>query len=545
MNNNENVTCENVNEVKEKPQIHFSKIVFNDGTELELQKNSIVVFTGANNSGKTQVLKDIDIYLNSSNHRLPIVIKEADPIYSGAIDEEKFFREHFKLNEQEGMYLLIGTQYLFAMNYLKECWTNHTFYNNLHNAFVHPLTTEMRLNSLNALLFRNYDYAEGNPIYKLSRNERLAQDISDYFRKAFGVDLVVNRNELRNIPLHIGQAPDKTEFTIAEQDDYYNLVAELPMLQEQGDGMRSFASILLNTFTSSYPIVLIDEPEAFLHPPHARILGEMLSKNNPEDRQLFISTHSDDFLKGLLDSDTQNVTIIRINRQNDINKISILQHDKIKKFWSNPILRYSNILSGLFHKKVIVCESDYDCLFYQAIMNAICELKNEIAPDILFTHCSGKSRIKHIVRSLKAIDVPVVAISDFDLLSKEAELKSLISAFVENWETTIEKDIKIFYDSINAKKSCNNDVWEQIKKIGKTWFRGDAFIAYENIEKFCKSIGLFIVPVGEMECFYRATNKEKKDWVYEVLENYNLANEPKLEDARKFIEEIIKFGEES
>ena len=86
---------------------------------------------------------------------------------------------------------------------------------------------------------------------------------------------------------------------------------------------------------------------------------------------------------------------------------------------------------------------------------------------------------------------------------------------------------------------------EQIKKIGKTWFRGDAFIAYENIEKFCKSIGLFIVPVGEMECFYRATNKEKKDWVYEVLENYNLANEPKLEDARKFIEEIIKFGEES
>lgn len=483
--------------------------------------------------------------MNSSNHRLPIVIKEADPIYSGAIDEEKFFREHFKLNEQEGMYLLIGTQYLFAMNYLKECWTNHTFYNNLHNAFVHPLTTEMRLNSLNALLFRNYDYAEGNPIYKLSRNERLAQDISDYFRKAFGVDLVVNRNELRNIPLHIGQAPDKTEFTIAEQDDYYNLVAELPMLQEQGDGMRSFASILLNTFTSDYPIVLIDEPEAFLHPPHARILGEMLSKNNPEDRQLFISTHSDDFLKGLLDSDTQNVTIIRINRQNDINKISILQHDKIKKFWSNPILRYSNILSGLFHKKVIVCESDYDCLFYQAIMNAICELKNEIAPDILFTHCSGKSRIKHIVRSLKAIDVPVVAISDFDLLSKEAELKSLISAFVENWETTIEKDIKIFYDSINAKKSCNNDVWEQIKKIGKTWFRGDAFIAYENIEKFCKSIGLFIVPVGEMECFYRATNKEKKDWVYEVLENYNLANEPKLEDARKFIEEIIKFGEES
>ena len=66
-----------------------------------------------------------------------------------------------------------------------------------------------------------------------------------------------------NIPLYVGNAPDKTAFTMSEQDDYYQLVAELPKLHEQGDGMRSFASILLNTFTSDYSITLIDEPEAF------------------------------------------------------------------------------------------------------------------------------------------------------------------------------------------------------------------------------------------------------------------------------------------
>ena len=539
MNNNENVTCENVNEVKEKPQIHFSKIVFNDGTELELQKNSIVVFTGANNSGKTQVLKDIEICLDSSNQKSPIVIKQVDPVYSGAIDEETFLREHFKLDEQ-GMYQLFGTGMSFNIDSLENNWINHRFYNNIHIAFVHRLSTEIRLSSSNALT-RNSSM-EWHPIYKLSRNEILAQYISDYFRKAFGVDLVINKNELSTIPLHVGKAPDKTKFKMAEQDDYYNLVEKLPKLQEQGDGMRSFGSILLNTFTSDYPIVLIDEPEAFLHPPQARILGEMLSKNNPEDRQLFISTHSEDFLQGLLDSDTQNVTIIRINRKNDINKMSILQHDEIKKFWSNPILRYSNILSGLFHKKVIVCESDYDCLFYQAIMNAICELKNEIAPDILFTHCSGKYRFKDIVSPLKAIDVPVIAISDFDILDDKRNLKSLISAFGESWETTIEKDMKIIYDNMNAK---GKDSWEQIKEIGKAGFKGNAPSAYENVEKICKSMGLFIVPVGEMECFDKTINKEKKDWVYEVLDRYNLANEPKLEEARKFIEEIIKFGEES
>lgn len=107
----------------------------------------------------------------------------------------------------------------------------------------------------------------------MNQSESLAQKLSDYFRQAFGSDLIVNRNDMQTIPLHTGQAPDKTAFTIANQDEYYNQVTKLPKLQEQGDGMRSFASILLDTFTSEHSITLIDEPEAFLHPPQARLLG--------------------------------------------------------------------------------------------------------------------------------------------------------------------------------------------------------------------------------------------------------------------------------
>lgn len=164
----------------------------------------------------------------------------------------------------------------------------------------------------------------------LNKSEVLAQKLSDYFRQAFGVDLVVNRNEMQTIPLHIGQAPVKSAYTLDKQDDYYNQVAALPKLQEQGDGMRSFASILLDTFTSEHTITLIDEPEAFLHPPQARLIGKMLAKNNPDMRQLFISTHSEDFLQGILDADKENVTVIRINRENNINRMSILKNDEIK-----------------------------------------------------------------------------------------------------------------------------------------------------------------------------------------------------------------------
>lgn len=391
-------------------------------------------------------------------------------------------------------------------------------------------------------LKRNDSFAAAHPIYKLTSSEHLAEAISKYFRQAFNEDLVVNQSELQTIPLHVGTAPDKTKYTINMQDKYNQIVAALPKLQDQGDGMRSFASILLDTFTSEFSITLIDEPEAFLHPPQARILGKMLAQNNPENRQLIISTHSEDFLQGLLDADNENVTIVRINRLDDVNHMSILASSEIKRLWTNPLLRYSNILSGLFHEKVIVCESDYDCLFYQAVMNAIYESRDEAAPDVLFTHCGGKSRAKDVVRALKAVNVPVVAICDFDLLDASQYFRPLIEAFGVKWEVVCDNGMKTIYDSINARRSDGNDVWKELKRTGKTGLLGAEPAAYETVEAICRDAGLYIVPCGEMERFDRTIDKEKKDWVYHVLENYDLAVEPKMDDARFFVQSAIGFN---
>ncbi|EHR32318.1 ATP-dependent nuclease [Helcococcus kunzii] len=522
----------------QKPQVFLKSLKFNDGTQLPLNNNSVIVFTGANNCGKSQTLRDVETSLDKS-HQLPtIVIKDFEYDFLGTIDEETFIKERFKINKY-GQYELIESGNVFDKISLQTWWQDRTFYNGFHLLFIKRLTTEGRLTSSNAL--QRNSQSERNPIYKLNYNESLSQKLSDYFRQAFGVDLILNRNEMETIPLHIGQAPDKTAFTIANQDEYYIQVAKLPILQEQGDGMRSFATILLDTFTSEYSITLIDEPEAFLHPPQARLLGKMLGSNNPDSRQLLISTHSEDFLQGLLDADNENVTVIRINRYSNINRMSVLQNDKIKELWGNPILRYSNMLSGLFHEKVVVCESDYDCLFYQAIIDSIYEHKNEIAPDILFTHCGGKSRIKDVVKALKAVNVPVVAICDFDLLDDSRNFKAITASFAIDWEVTLYKNMKTIYDSMNAKSNDVNNAWDQIKKVGKAGFTGNEPAAYEKVEASCKSAGLFVVPVGEMECFDKTVNKEKKDWVYYVLESYDLATESKLAEARKFVQVIVDY----
>ena len=47
------------NKTEESPRIFVEKLVFNDGKEMPIGHSEIVIFTGANNAGKSQVLKDI------------------------------------------------------------------------------------------------------------------------------------------------------------------------------------------------------------------------------------------------------------------------------------------------------------------------------------------------------------------------------------------------------------------------------------------------------------------------------------------------------
>ena len=152
-----------------------------------------------------------------------------------------------------------------------------------------------------------------------------------------------------------------------------------------------------------------------------------------------------------------------------------------------------------------------------------------------------KSRAKDVVNALRAVNVPVVAICDFDLLNSSQNFRPLITAFGETWKNVSSNGMETIYNNMNAKNSSGNNAWEQIKKIGKAGFTEDAPAAYEKVEAICKKIGLFVVPVGEMECFDKTVNREKKEWVYYVLENYDLAVEAKLTEARAFVQSVVDF----
>lgn len=567
----------NLKLINMNPKVWISKIQVNDGSEISLEKNDILVFVGPNNAGKSVSLKEINLLLES-NEKSTNIIKHIEIEALGSIDDLvnylKTSSKIEKYNSNSTNYRGFG--YSFYNNQIDIRWPRFkTGLDQIKNVFVMLLSTIDRL--------RVSDPAQNialdsepfqHPIHFLQENDTIEKKLSEYFNLAFGTDLILDRNAGNVVPLRVGELPflDTGEDRLSYS--YIKKVKQLPFLNEQGDGMRSFTGLLLYTsFLSRYSIVLIDEPEAFLHPPQARLIGKMLAKDLPTDRQLFLATHSEDLLKGLLDSGNQNIKVVRIRREGVINNIHLLDKNDIKEIWKDSLLRHSNILGGLFHSKVVICESDSDCRFYSAILTSLFESKDEIAPDILFLHCGGKHRIPVAINALKKLDVPMQVITDFDILNDERPLRDIIEAlggewnkFKDDWKKikigidgkrpellkeNLKLEIEKVFSSITETKLDKEKImeiskllkkaspWAEAKMNGKSFIpSGDASKAFIKLNTEARRIGLDILEIGELESFVKSVASHGPKWVNEVLKK-DLVNDPELKEAREFVQRFI------
>ena len=67
------------------------------------------------------------------------------------------------------------------------------------------------------------------------------------------------------------------------------------------DGVKAYSGILAAVLSTDLKVILMDEPDAFLHPPLARRLGTALTTIASErDGNVFASTHDSNFLMGCI-----------------------------------------------------------------------------------------------------------------------------------------------------------------------------------------------------------------------------------------------------
>nr|WP_198028243.1 AAA family ATPase [Bradyrhizobium sp. WSM1743] len=379
-----------------------------------------------------------------------------------------------------------------------------------------------------------------------------------------------------SFPLYVGERPllasgeDELSRTFIER-----LRTQAVPLQEQGDGMRSFASVLLYVLASDHhSIQFLDEPEAFLHPPQARLVGEFIAAKRTSKSQLFIATHSTDILDGLISGGAEKVRIIRIQRDGAVNRVKELSKSKTASIVNDTLARYSRVFDGIFYQHVVICEADADCLFYSSILNTKA-ISGDRRADVLFIHTAGKHRMAQLAETLRQLDVPVSVIADVDLFKEENTCKQLFETMGGDWSDASSnfKALKTAIEQrrppMNAEQVAGllreklNDVggtgefpkskereikavfkgispWDDVKRAGRSAVpAGQAIKHYDDLLAKMAAVGLWIVPVGEIEGFCRSIEGgHGPGFVAKVLEERNLETDPELKEAREFVSHI-------
>lgn len=386
---------------KKRVRAYISEITFNNGEKLAIKENDIILFVGPNNAGKSQSLNDIFITCGSNSPT--VVIKSVSTKKNG--DSLLPLLESVSKGYDDGTYLhfnINGCDLFFDKNRGDASFLNHQNYGAYREVFVSRLTTEARLRICEPAQTINRNAAKTNPIHYAAFDYKYAKWLSDSFRKAFGNDLTPNSQYGLTIPLCIGNTvklSKEYENEIQRQIACSEILETYKQVHTQGDGIKSFTGILLYLMLDYFCTYLIDEPESFLHPPQARIMGQIIGQTLRDNQQAFITTHSEEIVKGLLDVCEGRLKIVRITRDGDTNSFSILDNQKIKDVFGDPLLKYSNILSSLFHKTVVLCESDSDCKLYSLVENHIKQKENKYS-ETLFIHCGGKHRMARTAEAL-------------------------------------------------------------------------------------------------------------------------------------------------
>lgn len=559
------------------PSVVIKKIKFNDNTEIELNNDDIVVFVGANNVGKSRVLKDIknDILESSSKK---VIVDEIE--YQDTNFEEINMRNYFKNNFELGPN---GYDIAVDVNHTHN-YNEHNFQNvksgdkHFYKVLFSFLSTESRLNMTAPISYSFInDKLRFNVMRKLERDKKNITTLNDIVFSCFGKKIDISEGTWQNAVYKLYKFGTKDEIdksVSADTREARCLLESLENLNDQGDGIRSAVAILASLITTTHSLYLIDEPETFLHPPQARILGRNIVDLS-QNKQCFISTHNIDLLRGMLEKNYARIKIIKINRTDNVNEFYVLDNDSIKVVSDDKNLKYSNILNGLFYNTVVLCENESDCKFYSALLEKI---DNDCYQNTLFCAVGGKDQFKIIIPLLNKLKINFLVIADLDLINNRDKLKDLINSIETNKYnqiSSIHNDfLNLFESKTDDQVKKQSEIKEEIlsfitdtlymsdetaskirqvlknishlkllKNCGKSCLpAGECVQKYNQIINFLNKSNIFVVECGEIERFITEIDGHGSLWVEEVFKKYPTLDEPEYSNAKDFIKKVFKIG---
>lgn len=519
-------------------ELHFSET-----GSLNLTTKGITVFVGPNNSGKSLVLREIEAAFNTHPFPSGLQILRDYEVAWPTLAEVNVAIEKSKSFQPSG--LPVGTvvigritpggsleaQQLSKENLAQiiEAKANKRWIATQYLKWgVIRLDGRSRFNLTNDQGGGDLLAPPQNVLAHLFQNDPARLRVRSLVKDAFDLQFVVDPTNLGQLRIRLAQEkPPADEQSLNEAAREFHRRAL--HIKDASDGVQAFTGIVTAVLSGEFHTILIDEPEAFLHPPLARKLGKNLAALASErGGALLASTHSSDFLMGCIQASPA-VRVVRLEYRDGKSRARMIDADVLAKLLKRPLMRSANVISGLFHDGVVVLESDNDRAFYSEIYHRITEGKPDY-PAILFINAQNKQTIREIIGPLRQFGVPAVAVPDIDFVKDGGKTWT-------DWmeAAQIPEALRTGY---GQQRSAINAAFEATGKNMKTDGGIEILdtqdrLAAEQLFGNLQEFGIFPVRRGELENWlpYLAVAGKKTDWTVAMLER--LGDDPGQPDYVK------------
>ncbi len=476
----------------------------------------ITVFVGPNNSGKSKVLTEIDAYCRHGLENVNTVI--LDQLKFTGLDRDVASEAAADLivPASEGEHVRPGHVVIqirgaqrpqVVLDRLTECLSNPEL--DLSEFCMYYLGDKtmmldgrQRINLVNEQPAGDLQAKVKASLGVLFCDDDKRREVRRIVAEAFGLYFVVDPTYLGRLRIRLSRRPpasDREERGI--DDEAVRFHAEAIPIDSASDGVKAFTGIITALTASDPRVVLIDEPEAFLHPALAFNLGNEVSRAAlRSDQRVFASTHSPSFVSGCLQSGAP-VTIIRLTYRDGVASARVLASGEILEMMRNPLLRSTGVLSGLFYEFVVVTESDADRAFYQEVNERLLRFRPDWGiPNCLFINAQNKQTVHTIVHPLRKMGIPAAGIVDIDVLKEGG---TVWSSFITSGGVPPLTHQTFATHRSDVKRAMDATGRDMKRDGGVAILPGTEREAAQELLAQLAGYGLFIVAGGELESWLK------------------------------------------
>lgn len=499
---------------------------------ISINTTPVTVFVGPNNSGKSKLLTEIEQYCRTGQKNSSMKILDNLEFSGLKSDKAQEAIDHIKQKLKPGETvnidnIFVGSRFgrqQVPLRGLKDS-IEHPKGNIsafcqwflTHNTLM--LDGKSRINLVNQQTAGDLQQDPQNSLQALFRDDKKRCEVRHILEKSFGIFFTIDPTHLGQLRIRLSQRPpvdDIEERGIHGEAVRFHSAAQL--IDQASDGVKAFTGIITEVIAGDPKILLIDEPEAFLHPSLSTNLGYEVSRAaTSSDKRVFVSTHSPAFVMGCIQSGTP-INIVRLTYRAGVATARVLPSKDILELMRNPLLRSTGVLSGLFYEFVVVTESDADRAFYQEVNERLLRFKHEWGiPNCLFINAQNKQTVQTIIRPLRQLGIPTAGIVDIDILKDNgANWTNLLSsanlpAISRDSLATMRAAIKKAMDSTgkDMKRAGGIDILPVSDKE-----------AALNLLNQLGQYGIFVIPNGELESWLKQLNASGHGpaWLIDIFE---------------------------